>query len=95
MVAQLTALRAGAPWRVRLAVLPCAQAVGFLHCLTAPPRRPSPLLTIIEKSLVDTQPENRDRAMVCLSHLAPCMAAETLQALGRRFVKLCNASLPE
>lgn len=53
MMDELAALRAKAPWRVRLACLPFVQAVGFLHSITTPPRRPSSLLTIVEKSLGD------------------------------------------
>jgi|EP01043_Picozoa_sp_COSAG02_P001886 hypothetical protein len=54
MMDDLAALRAKAPWRVRLACLPFVQAAGFLHAITIPPRRPSSLLTIVEKSLGDS-----------------------------------------
>jgi|EP01044_Picomonas_judraskeda_P023540 hypothetical protein len=89
----LAVLRAKAPWRVRLACLPFVQAAAFLHAVTTPPRRPSSLLTMLEKSLVDTQPENRERAMVALSQLTPAMDSDTIAALAARFVKLARSTL--
>merc|ERR550537_1528499 len=87
------AIRQKAPWRVRLACLPFVQAVGFLHSITSPPRRPSSLLIILEKSLVDKQPENRERAMVALSQITPAMDNDTITALAARFVKLSRSTL--
>ena len=92
---ELAVMRTKSAWRVRLALLIFVQTVGFLHSMTTTIQRPSSLLTIVEKSLVDKQPENRDRAMVTLSQLSPCMDTETIKALAKKFVKLCNTPLKQ